>query len=121
MKSHRDLDVWNRSMSLVTDVYRLSQGFPDTEMFGLTSQMRRAAVSVPSNIAEGAGRATDKDFVRFLSIAQGSLSELETHLLIARNLGYATDVKGHETLISDLRKMLRGLINSVKNRSERHT
>jgi four helix bundle protein len=75
---HKDLDVWKRSMDLVVKVYQITKLFPDTEKYGLTSQMRRAAVSIPSNIAEGAARKGDKEFIQFLYISIGSLSELET-------------------------------------------
>jgi four helix bundle protein len=75
---HKDLDVWKRSMDLVVKVYQITKLFPDTEKYGLTSQMRRAAVSIPSNITEGAARKGDKEFIQFLYISIGSLSELET-------------------------------------------
>ena len=78
MRSHEKLDVWKRSIDLVVSVYRLTENFPSEEKFGLTSQIRRASVSIPANIAEGAARESDKEFVRFLSIAQGSTSEVET-------------------------------------------
>lgn len=114
MKSHKDLDVWKNAISFVTDIYRVSHTFPSSEIYGLTSQMRRAAVSVPSNIAEGAARGSKKEFVRFLHISLGSLAELETQLLIATNLEYLenTDVLDSELLT--IRKMLLGLIRSLK-------
>jgi four helix bundle protein len=115
MKSHRDLEVWRRSVDLVTDIYAVTRSFPVDEMYGLTGQMRRAAVSVPSNIAEGAARNSHKEFLRFLSIATGSLAEMETHLLIARNLNYMEqDTLGPE--IERIRQMLHGLINSIKRK-----
>ena len=80
---HKDLEVWKKSMDLVESIYTLTQRFPEAEKFGLTSQMRRSAVSIPSNIAEGAARKGDKEFLHFLPIALGSLSELETQYLIA--------------------------------------
>ena len=88
MKSHRDLDAWKKSIGLVSEIYLLTKKFPPDELYGLTSQMRRAAVSVPSNIAEGAARGSSKEFSRFLSISLGSLAEMETQLLIAENLNY---------------------------------
>ncbi len=88
MKTHHDLDVWRDGVALVKAVYALTQGFPADERFGLTAQLRRAAVSVPSNIAEGAARASRKDFARFVSMARGSLAEAETQLLIAVELGF---------------------------------
>ena len=86
IKSYRDLDVWKKAMELAEAVYCVTVDFPENEKFGLTSQLRRAAVSVPSNIAEGAGRAGRGDFIRFLSIARGSLSELETQITLAVRL-----------------------------------
>jgi four helix bundle protein len=84
--NHKDLEVWKKSMDLVEDVYALSKFFPNDEKFGLTNQIRRASVSVPSNISEGAARKSDKEFIQFLYIALGSLSELETQYLIAVRL-----------------------------------
>src|SRR6201993_4169691 len=86
--SYRDLRVWQRAMDLVVSVYRATQEFPREELYGLTSQMRRAAVSIPSNIAEGKGRSTDRDRALFFCHARGSLLELETQVLIAGRLGY---------------------------------
>jgi four helix bundle protein len=85
---HKDLDVWKKGMELVERVYSMSRAFPDSERYGLTSQIRRAAVSIPSNIAEGAARKSDKELLQFLSIAIGSLAELETQYLIAIRLGF---------------------------------
>ena len=87
-RPHKKLDVWKESVALATDIYKLTEGFPKSEIYGLVSQMRRAAVSVPSNIAEGAARNSDKEFAQFLNIAGGSLSELDTQLEIAFNLKY---------------------------------
>ena len=88
IKSYTDLQVWQKSMTLVTDVYKITSDFPKSETYGLTGQIRKSAVSIPSNIAEGSARETTRDLLRFISIAYGSLAELETQLLIARNLGY---------------------------------
>ena len=93
MATHKDLDVWKEAITLVTEIYNLTANFPDSERFGLTSQMRRAAVSVPSNIAEGAARGTNKEYVRFLNISLGSLSEIETQILIFKNLEYISSTK----------------------------
>ena len=90
IESHKDLIVWKKSIALVTEVYQLTQTFPADEKFGLVSQMRRAAVSVPSNIAEGSCRGSRKDYRKFILIAYGSCTELETQLLIARNLKFIT-------------------------------
>src|SRR5512135_2077752 len=88
VKNYRDLIAWQKAMDLVEMVYRLTKDFPKDEIYTLTSQIRRAVVSVPANIAEGQGRASDGEFHRFLTIAHGSLRELETHLFIAQRLGY---------------------------------
>jgi len=116
MKSHRDLDVWKRSTALVQEVYSLTRTFPPEEIYGLASQMRRAAVSVPSNIAEGAARDSEKDFLRFLSISLGSLAELETQLLIADNLGYTSVHDGLLEEMARVRQMLKGLRNSLRRK-----
>jgi four helix bundle protein len=120
MKSHRDLDVWKRSIGLVSEVYVLTKRFPADELYGLTSQMRRAAVSVPSNIAEGAARGSSKEFTRFLSISLGSLAEMETQLLIATNLEYLQSDNTINQEIDRLRKMLHGLINSVNSKQRQN-
>ena len=86
MKTHRDLKVWQNSLDLVTEIYKLTKAFPNSETFGLACQIQRSAVSVPSNIAEGAARNSNKEFSRFLSIALGSLAELETQLIISKNI-----------------------------------
>ena len=88
IKTHKDLDVWKESMNLAKEVYKLTERFPREEIFGLTSQMRRAAVSIPSNIAEGAARKSDKEFIQFLHVSLGSLAEVETQLLLSRELGF---------------------------------
>jgi len=115
MKTHKDLLVWQRSIELVTGIYKVTKGFPKEEIYGITSQIRRSAVSVPSNIAEGAGRKSPKEFKQFLSIALGSLSELETQVIIAKNLNYI-DQKTNEKInieIVALIKMIASLIRSV--------
>ena len=104
-------------MELVEDVYRLTAAFPGAELYGLTSQMRRAAVSVPSNIAEGAARGSDADFIRFLQIARGSLSELETQCQIAQRLGFAQDTQAVTDRIEQAFGRLGGLINKLKTRN----
>jgi len=88
VKGHRDLVVWQKAMALVTEVYQVSRGFPKDELYGITAQLRRAAVSVPSNLAEGHGRNSRREFHQFVGQARGSLTELETQLEIAANLGY---------------------------------
>jgi four helix bundle protein len=117
MNTHRDLMVWKKSIDFVTKIYKLTERFPKTEMYGLTSQLRRAAVSIPSNIAEGSARDSDKDLVRFLNISRASAAEVETQLIISENLGYleTTNNKLKEELIEIL-KMLTALINKIKQR-----
>ena len=88
MRPHQKLEVWIRALELVTEIYKRTENFPKDERYGLTSQIRRAAVSIPANIAEGAGRHSKKEFAHFLSNAQGSASELDTELVIANRLGY---------------------------------
>ena len=88
MKTHKDLDAWKNAIALVTDIYKITKHFPSSELYGLVSQIRRSAVSIPSNIAEGAGRNHDKEFIQFLYIALGSLSELETQMIISCNLNF---------------------------------
>ncbi|MFS4415420.1 four helix bundle protein [Maribacter sp. 2307ULW6-5] len=116
IKSHKDLKVWQASMDFVVQVYKLSDDFPKHEVYGLSSQIRRAAVSIPSNLAEGAGRKSNKEFMRFLYISLGSLSEVETQLEIARRLNYISEdyFKNNEPSIFFIRKMLSGLIKSLK-------
>jgi len=119
MKTHKDLEVWKTSIEMVTKTYQVTRNFPKEEIYGLTNQMRRAAVSVPSNIAEGAGRNSSKELLQFLYFATGSLSEVETQLIIAHNLEYINSEQRRDmdVLISAIFKMLSGLIQSVKKRS----
>jgi four helix bundle protein len=116
MNSHKDLDVWKKSMDLVANIYRMTRQFPSDEQFGLTSQIRRSAISIPSNIAEGAARNSDKEFKQFLFIALGSAAEFETQLLIAEKLQYLDSASVLQAEISDIRKMLTGLISYVTKR-----
>ena len=110
------MQVWREAMDLVEEIYRVSGAFPREEVYGLTSQMRRAAVSVPSNLAEGAARQSDKEFLQFLIIARGSLSELETQVLIAGKLGYVKAVDPLLQRIDKIFGLLGGLIRSLKQR-----
>ncbi len=118
MKTHKDLDVYKKSIELVKTVYALTAMYPKDEMFGLTSQMRRASVSIPSNIAEGAARQSDREFVQFLYISLGSLSELDTQIDISAELGFVNPQASVEiqSKILCIKQMLIGLINSVKSR-----
>ena len=111
---HYDLDVWKDAMRLVREVYRVSSEFPRHEQFGLTSQIRRSAISIPSNIAEGAGRGGRVELTRFLVIARGSLSELDTQLWIARDLAYLIDADALQESIQLLFAKLNALITSKR-------
>ena len=116
--SFRELRVWQEAMRLTTEIYRGTTAFPKHELYGLTQQMRRAAVSVPSNIAEGKGHRSDKEFVRFLLHARGSLLELQTQLLIAEELHYFGKEEGMRLLASAeaVGRALSGLINSMSEK-----
>jgi four helix bundle protein len=117
VRSFRDLIAWQKAMSLVTEIYRVTRSFPSEEMFGLVSQMRRAAVSIPSNIAEGQARASSGEFRQFLGHARGSLAELETQILLAQNLNYCTAAQASALLESamEVGKVLNGLLAALKN------
>jgi four helix bundle protein len=116
--SFRELRVWQEAMRLTTEIYRSTNAFPKHELYGLTQQMRRAAVSVPSNIAEGKGHHSDKEFVRFLLHARGSLLELQTQLLIAEELQYFGKEEGVGllALAEGVGRALSGLINSMSEK-----
>jgi four helix bundle protein len=121
-KPHKKLDLWRAAMELAVTIYQVTDSFPREERYGLTDQVRRASSSVPSNIAEGAGRQTRKEFINYLHIAQGSLSELDTHLELARRLGYlgqdswtALDEK-----VERIDKMLSDLIRHQRGRGVKH-
>lgn len=119
VRSYQDLVACQKAMDLVTEIYHISHKFPREELFALTSQLRRAAISVPSNIAEGQGRSSRKEFLYFLGNAKGSLSEVETQILIARNLGYI----GEEALnvllnlSAEVGRILNGLLASLRNKN----
>jgi four helix bundle protein len=106
---HKDLDAWKKSVDLVSTIYELTAKFPKEEQFGLINQIRRSAISVPSNIAEGAARHSNAEFKRFLNISQGSLAELETQLIISQRLGFFNDSKIFDQL-NDIRSIIWGLI-----------
>ncbi len=119
IRSYKDLEVWKKAVALVTDVYRETRSFPKEEIYAVTNQIRRAASSVPANIAEGWGRGKTKEFCQFLRIARGSLLELETHLIVAGNLAY---IKADENQrlaagIEEVSKMLNALIAKLEGRS----
>ena len=117
-RPHEDLEVWRDAMNLVEQVYGFSAQFPDAERFGLTSQVRRAAVSIPSNIAEGAARRSTPEFLRFLSVARGSLSELDTQYQIAIRLGFTETSSDVIELINRVFAKLTALMNAL-NKPER--
>ena len=116
MKSHKDLHIYQMALDLCDKIYNLTKQFPKNEIYGLTSQICRASVSVPSNIAEGAGRKTQKEFIQFLFIALGSLAEIETQLEIARRQGYVLDgyCKNVNNLVYSLRNKVKGLIKKIE-------
>ncbi len=114
--TYKDLEVWQSSMELVVEAYRASEAFPRREMFGLTSQMRRAAVSVASNIAEGKGRFSDRELIQFLGVARGSVFEVETQVEIALRLGFLSEMQATKLakLCAEVGRLLNGLIKVVR-------
>ena len=118
MASYRELRAWQKAMNLVAEIYKLCRFLPREETYGLSDQMRRAAVSIPSNIAEGQARDSDKDFIRFLYIAQGSRAELETQLEICVQLHYLSkeQISAAETFSAQTGRMIRNLIKNIKER-----
>jgi four helix bundle protein len=117
-KPHKKLEAWKQSMDLVVEIYKVTNDFPHQEIYGLTNQVRRAAVSIPSNIAEGAARQTKKEFTNFLHVAQGSLSELDTQIEIANRLGFI-DGKCRQSLdekMEPIDKMITGLIRHLSKK-----
>jgi four helix bundle protein len=121
IQSFRDLDVWQRAMDLAAHVYEATQSFPKAEVYGLAGQMRRCAVRVPSNIAEGRGRQSTPDFLKFLSIAYGSLAELQTQIELSERLRYITSDanEGLQERTNEVGRMLNGLMNSLRRRDPR--
>jgi four helix bundle protein len=119
VSTHKDLDVWKKAMDLAVEVYSLTVRFPREELYGLTSQIRRSAVSIPSNIAEGAARHSGKEFIQFLHIASGSVAELETQLLLAIKMGF---ISGDHVIshIEEVRRLLLGLLRSLKKKLITH-
>ena len=119
MKTHKDLIAWQKSIDLVVDIYEITKQFPQNEIYGLISQIRRSVISIPSNIAEGAGRKSNKELLYFLNISLGSLSELETQIIISNRLNYINEdefMKINEK-IQELFKIISGLKNSLKSNS----
>jgi four helix bundle protein len=118
--SYRDLKVWQAAMSLAERVYSASGDFPKSEVYGLAAQVRRAAVSIAANIAEGHGRETSGAFVQFLRVAQGSLKEVETHLILSHRLGFVAEKAAHAVLdqCDELGRMLRALIRVLQEKAQ---
>lgn len=117
MRNYRDLEVWTKAHNLTVQLYAKSRSFPKEEFYGLTSQLRRSAISVGANLAEGCGRQTTPELARFVRIAMGSASELDYHLLLAKNLGYleSDDHKGLSQELTRIRKMLASLLSTLEN------
>lgn len=116
IRDYKELVVWQKSIDLVVDIYALLKSFPKDEVFSLVSQIKRAAVSIPSNIAEGTERTSTKEFIHFLDIALGSAAELETQIIISYKIGYLKDISIIFNKITVLRKMINGLKNKLKNK-----
>lgn len=121
VESYRDLEVWKKSVAVITELYKLTAQFPAEERYGLVSQIRRAGVSIAANIAEGWGRGTTGEYIQFLAVARGSLMELETHLIVARNLEFLNKdaFSAISRPVQDVEKMLNRLIAVLKNRKVR--
>ena len=120
MRNHRDLQVWNKAYALTLEIYKVSRSFPKEELYGLTSQMRRAAISVGANLAEGCGRSSIAEMGRFVRIAMGSAAELDHHLLLCKDLGFLSEVDHRQFLanLTEVRKMLSALLDSITNELE---
>ena len=120
IENYKDLDVWKKSVTLTTELYKLTSRFPDTERYGLASQIRRATTSIAANIAEGWGRGSTGEYIQFLTIARGSVMELETHLIVACNLNFLRPDELGVVLrpIEDIGKMLNRLISALKSRRD---
>ena len=118
LKNFKELKVWQKSYQLCLDVYKVTKGFPKEEKYGLTSQIRRASVSIPSNIAEGYGRRTTPDYVRSLYVAYGSICELETQIMLCGDLTYIEEenLRGIQNDIREVERMLKALIRSLENK-----
>ena len=120
IRSYRDLECWQRAMDLVVECYRVTREFPKHEIYGLSSQLQRAAVSIPANIAEGQGRQHTPEFIQHLCIAYSSLGELETHLLIAQRLEYLTPAKANAMMkrCGEVGRLINGLLRSLRNKND---
>ena len=118
LQNYRDLEVWQKAMTLAEECYRVTKMFPKEELFGMTSQIRRAAASIPANIAEGQGRQHTKEFLNFLSVARGSLKEIETHLILSQRVGLMTaqQLEPLLKLTDDISRMMSGLRKTLEKR-----
>jgi four helix bundle protein len=116
MKTHKDLNVWSESMDLAEEIYDVTKNFPADERFTLVTQMRKSIVSVPSNIAEGTSRGSTNEFIRFLYISLGSLSELETQIFLSKRVGYISEEEGLVRKVEKIRKLILGLIKVLKQK-----
>jgi four helix bundle protein len=118
MKTHKDLEVYKNAIDFVTNIYEITKSFPNSEMFGLVNQIRRSAVSIPSNISEGAARNHDKEFIQFLYVSLGSVSEIDTQLIISKNIGFITEniFVNLEKKLDLIKVELLGLIKYLKNK-----
>lgn len=119
IQTYRELDVWKKAMDLAEMCYRITRDFPQEELFGLTTQIRRSAVSIPANIAEGQGRLQTRDYIRFLSMANGPLNELETHLILARRLGMLKDEQELDTVLKQASSIGQMLVKLRQSLTER--
>jgi four helix bundle protein len=118
VRDFRDLQSWRHSMALAQNIYQLLKLFPQEELYALCSQMRRSAISIPSNIAEGHSRHSTKEYIRFLYIAQGSAAELHTQLILAKNIGYILDIETLENDILSIRKMIAATIKTLQRKQQ---
>ncbi len=114
--NHKDLDVWKESVDFVTEIYKLIQNFPQSEQYGLSSQIKRSAISIPANIAEVCARQSDKETIQFLYVAVGSIAELETELLIAQKLNFIQNIENIINRLIKIRSLILGLIKYLKNK-----
>ena len=118
MDSYKELEVWQKAINLVVEIYKTTKDFPQTERYALADQVQRSAISIPANIAEGWGRRSTKEYIHFLTVARGSLMELETHMVIAEKLGYLREeyVRGNRNEMESIGMMLNRLIQSLSKR-----
>jgi four helix bundle protein len=115
-KTHKDLEIWQKGIDFVTSVYKITKNFPKEERYGLIAQMRRAAISYPSNIAEGAAKNSTSEYIRYIYISLGSLSELETQFTIANNLGYVNNINSFLSPIEELRRKTHNFLRYLKEK-----